>query len=56
MDGWHLALYAFAIYLALRTLLALMRAHEQDLRRKLAQTPASPPNAPARAPSGSPRG
>ena len=36
MDGWHFALYAFSVYLAVRTLVALMRAHEQDLRRTLA--------------------
>lgn len=36
MDGWHVALYAFAVYLAVRTLLGLMKAHELDLRRTLA--------------------
>ena len=38
MDGWHLALYALAFYAALRTLLTLMQAHEQKLRRELAQS------------------
>ena len=37
MDGWHLILYAFVIYLAVRTLVALMRAHEMDLRQKARQ-------------------
>lgn len=35
MDGWHFALYAFAVYLAVRTLISLMRAHEQSLRQTL---------------------
>ncbi len=41
MDGWHVALYAFAVYLAVKTLVALMRAYERDLRRKLAQEAAA---------------
>ena len=40
MDGWHFALYFFAVYLALKTLVGLMRAHEKELRRKLAPPPA----------------
>lgn len=36
MDGWHFAVYAFAVYLAVRTLVGLMRAHEQSLRQTLA--------------------
>jgi len=36
MDGWHFALYAFAVYLAVRTLVGLMKAHELDLRHTLA--------------------
>lgn len=36
MDGWHLALYAFAVYAAVRILIGLMRAHEIDLKRTLA--------------------
>lgn len=46
MDGWHFALYAFAVYLAVRTLVSLMKAHELELRRELAEeaaTQGSPP-------------
>ena len=38
MDGWHLALFAFAVYLAVRTLLVLMKSYENDLRCKLEQS------------------
>lgn len=42
MDGWHFALYAFAVYLAVKTLVGLMRVHEKQFRRQIA------PPAPAR--------
>lgn len=41
MDGWHFALYAFAVYLAVRILVGLMKVHEQDLRHRLAAEAAS---------------
>ena len=50
MDGWHFALYAFAVYLAVRTLVGLMRAHEQNLRRTLAAESAAPPKPAAKLP------
>ena len=34
MDGWQVAIFAFACYFAVRTLIGLMRAHEQKLRRE----------------------
>ncbi len=43
MDGWHFALYVFAVYLAIRTLVGLMRVHEQDLRRTQAAEAAERP-------------
>ena len=54
MDGWHLALLAFAVYLAVRTLLVLMKTYENDLRRKL-EPPAPPAGIPSPNPSPSPQ-
>jgi hypothetical protein len=42
MDGWHFALYAFAVYLAVKTLVGLMRVHEKQYRRQIAPPPVSP--------------
>ena len=50
MDGWHIALYAFAVYLAVRTLVGLMKAHELDLRRTLAAEAAAEQKAAAEVP------
>jgi hypothetical protein len=36
MDGGSIALVAFASFLAIRTLLVLMKAHEQKIRSELA--------------------
>ncbi len=36
MDGGSIALCAFASFLAIRTLLTLMKSHEQKVRRDLA--------------------
>lgn len=50
MDGWHFALYAFAVYLAVRTLIGLMGAHEQDLRRTVAAESAARQKSAAKVP------
>ena len=50
MDGWHFALYAFAVYLAVRTLIGLMGAHEQDLRRTIAAESAARQKSAAKVP------